>query len=221
MSEREIKSMVVYNSLSACFDKHASTANSWAQDNGPSHKDKLEDDVFQYGIKDSANEIGQIARTNESLENHQIKLRKKKWESFLRNAVNDFYKNMISWSLDDFIDHGHAYRAWLNEEAQAAYDAGDIETGNRLSDLAHEFYIQEQSILNDPNLDEAEKKRQLKALWEDQEQALIEQFIQEYDTPASRSLLQEKNRAYRASIEKPDIDTTAHNNSITVPGLKT
>ena len=110
-----------------------------------------------YAIRGDIEDIGRIA-TNSTQEfrgeRSPEKSKKRRLEDQIIRMTNAFYSNMANWSLSDFETNGGAYRGWLNEQAQIAYDNGDTEKGNSLSEVAHEFFEKEQAMGNIKNIDE-------------------------------------------------------------------
>ena len=116
---------------------------------------------------DSDDSIGRIT-TNANQKDKNSKYHSKK-EKQLRQLIekitSDFYSNMSLWSLSDFQTHGNAYRDWLHEQANEAYENGDYNTFKSLTEQAEEMYDKEQGIVNDLSLTEEEKKLALIELW--------------------------------------------------------
>ena len=190
-------------------------------DQGQNYSELTEEHVFNYGLKDGAENIGQISRTNETDDARNTgpdsKSKKEKFRQLIEKITNDFYNDMIFWSLSDFKEHGQAYRDWLNEKASDAYENEDYETFQSLSEQAELMYKKEQNILSNMSLSEEEKKLVLIELWKEQDPKLVEEFIAEYKTVASDVAIEKKN-SFDDNIKNPEVETLK--DSTTIPGLK-
>jgi len=174
-----------------------------------------------YAVRGDIEDIGRIA-TNSTQElggeRSPEKSKKRRLEDQIIRMTNDFYNNMANWSLMDFRANNVAYRGWLNEQAQIAYENGNIEKGNSLSEIAHEFFEKEQAILNDTTLDENQQKEALKELWKDQNQEIIEEFIVQYSGQTSEVVINKKTN-FDNQVE--DVNhAKIESNEITIPGIK-
>ncbi len=168
---------------------------------------------------DSENNIGRIA-TNAHQQDKSDEYLSKKGKQFrqlIEKMVSDFYTNMSLWSLSDFQDNGKAYRNWLHKQANKAYGNGNYDTFKSLTEQAEEMYGKEQKIINDLSLTEEEKKQALTELWEEQDQELVEEFIEEYKGLASDVALK-KDNSYDKSIENLEVATPEQNATL-VKGL--
>ena len=168
---------------------------------------------------DSDDSIGRIT-TNANQKDKSPKYLSKKEKQFrqiIEKMTSDLYNSMSLWSLSDFQTHGNAYRDWLHQQANEAYEDGDYDTFKSLTEQAEKMYDKEQKIINDLSLTDEEKKLALIELWEEQDQALVEEFITEYKDLASDVVLK-KDNSYDDGIENPKV-ATPEENTMVVKGL--
>lgn len=175
-----------------------------------------------YSMRGDIEDIGRIA-TNSHQEFRGVesteKKEKRRTEKLLSKISSDLYSNMSGWSLSDFETNGAIYRGWLNDQAENAYQNGNADRGNSLSETAHDFFVKEQDILDNNDLTKMQKKEALQGLWKDQDQELIEEFISQYDDPASGLVLKSKNEELRNAIKSPDKIPVVTSDTTKIPGL--
>lgn len=167
-----------------------------------------------YAMRGEIEDIGRIATNAQQEfrgERSAAKRQRRRREDRLVRMTRDFYYNMDNWSMADFKTNGTIYRGWLNEQAELAYESGNTQKGNTLSETAHEFFIKEQEILGNDELNEEQKKVALKELWKDQDQELIEEFVAEFDGKTSDFAKDKLMEIEREGLKDPNIEEKSSN----------
>lgn len=179
--------------LQNTFEKASQWAN--AQE---THFEYQKRSDLEYARSDMNTDTGRICLGHNDKTNSKLLHLKKKEEierkirEIINRAVENFYERMASWSLTDFEANGTAYKAGLYEKAEEERRDGNDDEAERLEKIAEEFHEREQEILNDPELSEAEKRKQLEDLWRDQPQDLVEEFIMKYHNASEVAINKDK-----------------------------